>query len=111
MASGASDARWPRSSSARRVSGVRISLLSLQDEAFTLWQTHWGNLYPPGSKSQKMIAHFLNTYYLVNLVDNDYVQGNILFQVVNDVLERMGKPRRPKTPPPMTREGDDNPQT
>lgn len=58
-----------------------------------------------------MIEHFQNTYYLVNLVDNDYVQGNVLFKVVNDVLERMGKPRRVKTPPPITTEGDDNPET
>ena len=88
-----------------------LSLLFPQDEAFTLWQTHWGNLYPVGSKSQKMIEHFQNTYYLVNLVDNDYVQGNVLFKVVNDVLERMGKPRRTKTPSPATEEEGDNPQT
>lgn len=80
-----------------------------QDEAFTLWQTHWGNIYPPGSESRKMIEHFQNTYYLVNLVDNDYVKGNVLFQVVNDVLERMGKPRRPSSTLDPTNECQEKP--
>ena len=66
-----------------------------QDEAFALWQTHWGRLYPVGSQSRKMIHHFQNTYYLVNLVDNDYVRGNILFEVVNEVLRRLGKLESP----------------
>ena len=56
-----------------------------------------------------MIEHFQNTYYLVNLVDNDYVKGNVLFQVVNDVLERMGKPRRPSSTLDPTNECQEKP--
>ncbi len=67
----------------------------LQDEAFSLWQTHWGNIYPPNSPSRGVIDTFSSTYYLVNLVDNDYVKGNCLFEVVYDVLERLGKDRGP----------------
>lgn len=58
-----------------------------------------------------MIEHFQNTYYLVNLVDNDYVKGNVLFQVVNDVLERMGKPRRPSSALDPTNECQEEPQS
>jgi len=58
-----------------------------------------------------MIEHFQNTYYLVNLVDNDYVKGNVLFQVVNDVLERMGKPRRPSSTLDPMNECQEEPQS
>ena len=66
-----------------------------QDEAFALWQTHWGNIYPANSPSRKIIDTFSKEYYLINLVDNDYVKGNCLFEVVYDVLERLGMPRGP----------------
>ena len=46
------------------------------------------------SESRKIIERIHDTWYLVNFVDNDFVQGNILFEAVNDVLERLGKPRR-----------------
>ena len=47
----------------------------------------WGSLYPIGSKSRAIIDGIQNTYYLVNLVDNDYVAGNCLFRL----LERTGE--------------------
>ena len=46
-----------------------------------LWQTQWASLYPPASLSHQIIKQIQNTYYLVNLVDNDFVQGNVLFEV------------------------------
>ena len=55
---------------------------SLQDEAFMLWQTHWASLYPPSSPSHAIISQIQDTYYLVNLVDNEYVEGNVLFEVI-----------------------------
>ena len=51
-----------------------------------LWQTHWSSLYTSGSLSQLIISEIQNTYYLVNLVDNDYVQGNVLFEVSGHVI-------------------------
>ena len=59
---------------------------SLQDKAFMLWQTHLSSLYTSGSLSQLIISEIQNTYYLVNLVDNDYVQGNVLFEVSGHVM-------------------------
>ena len=50
----------------------------------------WGRLYANGSKSQEIIKQFHNNYYLVNLVDNDYVKGNCLFDVVDRVISMRG---------------------
>lgn len=61
--------------------------MKLQDEAFALWQTHWGSLYPEGSESRRIITQIQNTYYLVNLVDNDFVKGNKLFNVIDEAFE------------------------
>ena len=58
----------------------------LQDEAFALWQTNWGTLYPEGSESRRIITQIQNTYYLVNLVDNDFVKGSCLFSLIDEVL-------------------------
>jgi len=58
-----------------------------QDEAFALWQTHWGTLYPEGSESRRIITQIQNTYYLVNLVDNDFVKGSCLFALIDEALK------------------------
>lgn len=62
-----------------------------KDEAFTLWQTHWGSLYPEYSQSREIINFIQDSFYLVNLVDNEYVTGNILWRLLDDVLLKMGK--------------------
>lgn len=61
-----------------------------KDEAFTIWHTHWANLYPEGSQSRSLIEHIRNTYCLVNLVDNDYIRGNQLWSLIDDVLVNTG---------------------
>ncbi|XP_031571834.1 methylenetetrahydrofolate reductase-like [Actinia tenebrosa] len=57
-----------------------------KDEAFALWNQQWRNLYPEGSPSRDVIKTIQETFYLINLVDNDYVAGNSLFDVLNNVL-------------------------
>lgn len=42
-----------------------------KDEAFELGQ-QWANLYPSGSESNKLLGDIFSTYYLVNIVHNDY---------------------------------------
>ena len=49
----------------------------------------WGCLYSPGSLSREIIAQIQNTYYLVNLVDNDYVSGSCLFKMIQKVIAKM----------------------
>lgn len=62
-----------------------------KDEAFALWKHHWGSIYPEKSKSREIIDAIHDTYYLINLVDNDYVSGNRLFDVLDIVLKNLGK--------------------
>jgi methylenetetrahydrofolate reductase (NADPH) len=61
-----------------------IQLTLPQDEAFALWQTQWANLYEEGSTSRKIIEDIVQNYYLVNIVENNYVSGDIfaIFDVV-----------------------------
>lgn len=47
----------------------------------------WGNFYAEGSESRSVIQSIHDTYYLVNLVDNDYVKGNVLFDLLSKVVE------------------------
>lgn len=62
-----------------------------KDEAFALWKHQWGSIYPEKSKSRDIIDTVHDTYYLINLVDNDYVAGNILFDILDVVLTKLGK--------------------
>lgn len=62
-----------------------------KDEAFALWKHQWGSIYPEKSKSREIIDTICGTYYLVNLVDNDYVAGNRLFDILDTVLKKLGK--------------------
>ncbi|GMH43579.1 hypothetical protein BSKO_11501 [Bryopsis sp. KO-2023] len=48
-----------------------------KDEAFDLWVYEWGALYDEGSKSRKILQEIRDTWYLVSVVDNNYVDGNI----------------------------------
>ena len=47
------------------------SFQAWKDEAFELGQ-QWANLYPAGSKANEVLNEIFNTYYLVNVVHNDY---------------------------------------
>ncbi|XP_071552419.1 methylenetetrahydrofolate reductase (NADPH) [Panulirus ornatus] len=62
-----------------------LSFKAWKDEAFGLWEEQWGKLYPENSRSQEIIRHFTQNYYLVNLVDNDYPKESCLW----DALEAM----------------------
>lgn len=52
-------------------------LLILQDEAFQLWQTEWASLYSEGSTAAKLINGIVDSWYLVSLVDNDFIKGDL----------------------------------
>lgn len=62
----------------------------MQEEAFTLWETHWAELYQPNSPSYGVIQHIRRNYCLINLVDNDYIRGNRIWSLIDDVLINMG---------------------
>ncbi|KAJ3441127.1 methylenetetrahydrofolate reductase [Anaeramoeba flamelloides] len=45
-------------------------------EAFALWTSQWGDRYQEGSNSQKIIQNIHNTYFLMNIVDNDFIHSS-----------------------------------
>ena len=58
------------------------SFLIWQDEAFSLWMNDWASIYEAQSESYELIKEIYDTYYLVNVVDNDFVDGDILKQIL-----------------------------
>jgi len=63
-----------------------IAFNSWKDEAFALWGEQWGKLYPEDSTSYKLVENIEKTYYLVNLVDNNFPSQTCLFDIVNQML-------------------------
>jgi len=61
-----------------------------KDEAFALWSSEWSDLYPRDSVSYKLIEDIANTFYLVNIVDNDFTNDNI-FAIFGDIIETEDK--------------------
>ncbi|KAM0015911.1 putative methylenetetrahydrofolate reductase (NAD(P)H) [Helianthus debilis subsp. tardiflorus] len=59
------------------------SFLVWKDEAFEIWSRGWAQLYPEDDSSRSLLQEVQNTYYLVSLVDNDYINGD-LFNVFKD---------------------------
>ncbi|CAF1203890.1 unnamed protein product [Rotaria sordida] len=64
-----------------------VSFMIWKDEAFSLWTERWGKLYEQESCSRAIIDKIANTYFLVNLVDNDYPQGSCLWQILDSMFE------------------------
>ena len=58
------------------------SFLIWKDEAFSLWIDDWANIYDAESESYKLLNEVYNTYYLVNIVDNNFVDGDILKHIL-----------------------------
>lgn len=54
-----------------------VSFMVWKDEAFDLWLTEWGSLYEEGSTSRQVLQDIRDNWYLVSVVDNDYVSGDL----------------------------------
>ena len=63
------------------------SFMVWKDEAYALWKSVWGSAYPEDSDSRKFISQAANTYYLISMVDNDFVNGNI-FDVFDTAIKQ-----------------------
>jgi len=48
------------------------------DEAFQLWLWQWRDIYSDKSDSWKVVQQIHDSFWLVNVVDNDYVPGTSL---------------------------------
>ena len=61
-----------------------LSFLAWKDEAFELWK-EWEVLYAPDSTSREIIEDIIGNYYLVTMVDNNFVSGDLFGQIVEAV--------------------------
>jgi len=57
-------------------------------EAFSLWKSQWGELYSKDTASFKIIEEVQKKYFLVNMIEHNYVTGDI-FQVFDEVINEM----------------------
>ncbi|KAL1827010.1 hypothetical protein DCAR_0206160 [Daucus carota subsp. sativus] len=60
------------------------SFLVWKDEAFEVWSKGWAQLYSEDDASKKLLEEVKSSYYLVSLVDNDYIHSD-LFAVFKDL--------------------------
>lgn len=67
-----------------------ISFKYWKDEAYSLWLNQWQSLYDDESQSWSVIQNIHDNFYLVTLVDNDFVEGNCLFDILRDVITKAG---------------------
>lgn len=56
-----------------------------KDEAFGLWKSQWASLYPAGSESHKLITDIAENYFLVTIIENNYISGNP-FAIFDELL-------------------------
>jgi hypothetical protein len=54
-----------------------VSFLVWKDEAFDLWTSEWGSLYEEGSASRRVLADIAAHWWLISVVDNDHVKGDL----------------------------------
>jgi len=48
-----------------------------KDEAFSHWMDKWAIIYEKDSKTYEYLKSVHDSYYLVNVVENDFVNGNL----------------------------------
>jgi methylenetetrahydrofolate reductase (NADPH) len=53
------------------------SFMVWKDEAFEIWTRGWASLFPEGDSSRELLEKVQKGYYLVSLVDNDYIHGDL----------------------------------
>ncbi|XP_006650787.1 probable methylenetetrahydrofolate reductase [Oryza brachyantha] len=53
------------------------SFMVWKDEAFEIWSKGWACLFPEGDSSREILDKVQKSYFLVSLVDNDYINGDL----------------------------------
>ena len=59
------------------VIGISTSFLIWKDEAFQLWLDEWACLYEADSVPHRVIREIRESYYLMNVVENNFIDGDI----------------------------------
>ena len=58
------------------------SFLIWKDEAFGLWINDWASIYNEKSDSYNLLHQIHDSYYLVNIVDNDFINGDMIKHIL-----------------------------
>ena len=58
------------------------SFMIWKDEAFSLWINDWASIYEKDSISYSIINNIYENYFLVNIVDNDFISSNMIKQLL-----------------------------
>lgn len=61
------------------------AFLEWKSEAFALWRSHWAAIYDEDAPAADVLHEMIETYFLVNVVDHDYIGGDI-FAVFEEAL-------------------------
>ena len=55
-----------------------------KDEAFSIWMNDWAAIYEGDSISYSILKNIYENYYLVNIVDNDFINS----KMIKEILEK-----------------------
>jgi len=69
------------------------SFVVWKDEAYAVWRSGWANKYPESSPSRALLDSTINSFFLVNIVDNNYIDSDI-FQLFTEVANLHVEPSR-----------------
>ena len=83
---------FPRREMCSRRLSIAQLFVSWRDEAFALWKTQWADLYPAESASRAPLQQIHDTYYLVSIVDNDFMNREHIFAIFDEVIAAMDGP-------------------
>ena len=67
------------------------SFLQWKTEAFQLWKK-WSEIYEQNTESKSLIDFIHDNFYLINIVDNDFVsEKESIYTLIDDVIEKSKK--------------------
>ena len=53
-----------------------------KNEAFSIWINDWASIYEKDSISYSLLKKIYENYYLVNIVDNDFIKSNMIKKIL-----------------------------
>jgi len=58
------------------------------EEAFQLWTSAWAELYDDDTESSELLYHIHDTYYLVAIIDHEYIESDLYSVFTDAMVER-----------------------
>merc|ERR1711988_406533 len=63
------------------------TFLVWKDEAFGLWISRWAGIYDDETKSSELLHKIHDTYFLVAIIDNDYVADKYIWECFDNIID------------------------